>query len=239
MKLADIFTGTGDPFVFYPGFVNRFNISVNACVFLCFVGWKTIPASDSWTNFNTSQITDATGLSLKEQAGARRQLRAANLIEEHYSRLEHCLKFKLSSVDLDTDLEAGNGGGHTPKGQMAISQNGGGHTPKGQMAICPKGDSSNNKELRKEKEAPPMPPIPENLRTPRFEAAWKDWVEERKQKRKPITPRAAALQFRKLARWGEAKAVLAIETAIASYWTGLFEPKPENGKPKPDYSRGC
>lgn len=76
----------------------------------------------------------------------------------------------------------------------------------------------------KNKEAFPIPP---SLQTPAFERAWADWQEDRHAKRKPLTARAAELQFEKLEVWGPAKAVQAIHNSIANGWQGLFEPKEE------------
>lgn len=67
--------------------------------------------------------------------------------------------------------------------------------------------------------------IPDNLDTKAFRDTWDLWVQHRKELKKKITPTAQKLQLRKLSAWGEAKAIVAIETSIESGWQGLFEPK--------------
>lgn len=58
-----------------------------------------------------------------------------------------------------------------------------------------------------------------------FRAAWCDWCEDRRKRKKPVTERAARLQLRKLESWGESKAIAAIHASIESGWSGLFAPK--------------
>jgi len=72
--------------------------------------------------------------------------------------------------------------------------------------------------------------IPAGLQTRDFLVAWDDWVQDRKARKKPITPLAAKLQLRNLNDWGVKKAIQAIETAIEKGWTGLFEPKDDKRK---------
>jgi hypothetical protein len=77
---------------------------------------------------------------------------------------------------------------------------------------------------RKKRAAVPMPPIPPELDTPEFRAAWSRWQEHRRQKRSPLTSVSVAQQFADMAAWGVARAVAAINHSIGKGWTGLFEP---------------
>lgn len=161
MKLSELFEATGDPFPYYPGFVHRFGISVNACVLLCYVGWKTKPDTDGWSQLNMKDIRQTTGLSVKEQTTARKALVKAGLLEDRYARLDHKLKLRLANVELDAGqpADAPNDGanGQTPKGQMPL-----GHTPKGQMAMRQTGVSSNwsNKGVKEGADAPAAAEMP-------------------------------------------------------------------------------
>lgn len=97
MKLSELFKSIGSPFSYYPEFIHRFDISVNSCVLLCFIGWKTLGDKvGKWRHFSTDKITKATGLIRKEQATARKQLVKRDLINDRYFRLSHKLKFRLS-----------------------------------------------------------------------------------------------------------------------------------------------
>ena len=214
MKLTELFNTTGEPFSYYPGLVHRFNISVNASVMLCFIAWKTFSDElDGWKSFNSDGIQKATGLSVKEQAGARRQLVEAGLLEEHYARLEHKLMFRLLPKEL---------GGGSPTPEMGNPQ-----TPKGQMGKPQKGESSISQELKQEgnKKLMAFPEIPPELDTHEFQAAWADWLKDRRDRRKPVTAGAAVRQLKQCAEWGAARAVQAINASIQNGWQGLFEPK--------------
>ncbi len=143
MKLSVLFKETGEPFVYYPGFVSKLGISVNASVLLCFIAWKTHEhelEERVWKAFTTEEITKRTGLSVKEQGTARSILVAKGLLEEHYARLRHTLEFRL------TDFEVG-GGGVSPNAERADAE-----PPKGRMANSLNGVSTNRVELVKRKE---------------------------------------------------------------------------------------
>ena len=125
MKLSELFTEVGEPFSYYPGFVHTFAITTNASVLLCFIGWKTFSDEmDGWKSFTTEAIERATGLSVKEQATARRQLVEANLIEEYYARLEHTLKFRLTKAEIGVSPNAETAYAQTPNQPVAKPQNG-------------------------------------------------------------------------------------------------------------------
>jgi uncharacterized protein YdaU (DUF1376 family) len=83
--------------------------------------------------------------------------------------------------------------------------------------------------------------LPEPLCTPEFEAAWSNWLDYRHEKRKPVSERAARSQLAKLARFGGAVAIEAIEASIANDWQGLFPEKANNSparkrRPSPEDS---
>jgi hypothetical protein len=70
-----------------------------------------------------------------------------------------------------------------------------------------------------------LPPIPTELDTPAFRTAWEEWIQHRKEIKKPLTPTTASKQLKDLAGWGECAAIAAIDVSIRNGWTGLFEPK--------------
>lgn len=79
----------------------------------------------------------------------------------------------------------------------------------------------------------PIPEIPEHLKTPEVQNAWNEWQQHRKEKRKPITPMAAAKNFLNLRDWGADRWIAAIDNSIANGYQGLFEPRNGyNGKPR-------
>jgi hypothetical protein len=131
MKLTKLFTATGEPFSYYPGLVHEFNISVNATVFLCFIAWRTFPDElGGWKSLSIEIVEHSTGLSVKEQSTARKQLVQAGLIEERYARLEHKLKFRILpaeiafSDEIEVSPNADSAYAQTPKGSMPKRLNG-------------------------------------------------------------------------------------------------------------------
>jgi hypothetical protein len=67
--------------------------------------------------------------------------------------------------------------------------------------------------------------IPPELNTPRFCASWAEWAEHRRQIRKKLTKSTAEKQLARLARWGEPRAVAAIEYSIEQGYEGIYEKK--------------
>lgn len=56
-----------------------------------------------------------------------------------------------------------------------------------------------------------------------FLEVWKSWLEHLKQKRKPATLHAQDLQLRRLAEWGEERAIAAIRISIEKNWQSIYE----------------
>jgi hypothetical protein len=67
--------------------------------------------------------------------------------------------------------------------------------------------------------------VPESLRTPAFESAWKDWEAHRREKKKPITPTSRKEQIATLAEMGPTRAIAALRHSIRNGYTGIFEDK--------------
>lgn len=76
----------------------------------------------------------------------------------------------------------------------------------------------------KKKRQPLVFELPESLNTKAFNTAWTDWLEDRRERKKPVTKLAAKLQLKKCEAWGVEKAITYINTAIEKGWSGLFEP---------------
>jgi hypothetical protein len=67
--------------------------------------------------------------------------------------------------------------------------------------------------------------LPPDFHTAEFKAAWTAWVENRRDTRHPLTPRAVTIAKNKLAAWGPTKAIQALNDSTIGGWQGLFEPK--------------
>ena len=101
MKLTDFLQDVGRPVAYYPKLRKITGNSTTAAILLCqFIYWRGKEKSaDGWLYKTSLEIEEETGLSYKEQKTARKKLLEAGLMEEHYARLDHVLRFKL---DLDT-----------------------------------------------------------------------------------------------------------------------------------------
>lgn len=83
-------------------------------------------------------------------------------------------------------------------------------------------------------EKPLVPPnttvIPLLLSTEAFAAAWRAWLQHRREIKKPIAPGSESekQQLKTLEEWGETRAIAAIEYTIFKGWQGLREPDPKD-----------
>lgn len=93
---------------------------------------------------------------------------------------------------------------------------------------------------RKEKDTlpPTLPSVgfvfPESLKTPEFEAAWKNWESYRKEMKKPLKEPTTKAQLAKCAKIGPEAAVRLLEKSIFNGWQGLFPGKDEEPEPAVD-----
>lgn len=97
MKLTDFLQDVGRQIAYYPS-LRRITGSTNATIFLCqLIYWKGKESDpNGWLYKESEEIEEETGLSYGEQKTARRLLVEAGLIEEHYARLDHQMKFRLN-----------------------------------------------------------------------------------------------------------------------------------------------
>ena len=97
MKLTDFLHDIGRPVAYYPE-LRRITGSVTATILLCqFIYWRGKESGgDGWLYKTADEITEETGLSYNEQKTARRDLIQAGLLEEHYARLDHQMRFRLN-----------------------------------------------------------------------------------------------------------------------------------------------
>ena len=90
--------------------------------------------------------------------------------------------------------------------------------------------NKNRIEKNKNKNEKTPVTIPDCLNTPAFTAAWNDFTEHRKEIKKPMTPRAAAMQLKKLEAYTPDIAAAMVEQSIAGGWQGIFELKYNGSK---------
>ena len=90
--------------------------------------------------------------------------------------------------------------------------------------------SSSSKEIPNGISNPPLPP---ELDTPEFLAAWQQWVDVRIEIKKPLKATGAKACIKKLLGWaiegGVALAIESLDNSSAGGWQGLFDPRERRG----------
>lgn len=113
MKLTDILQDIGRPVAYFPN-LKIITGSTTATILLCqFVYWRGKEKDpDGWLYKDSDEIEKETGLSYNEQKTARKKLVEAGLIEEHYARLDHQMRFlvNLDAINEKWRIECYNNG---------------------------------------------------------------------------------------------------------------------------------
>lgn len=96
----------------------------------------------------------------------------------------------------------------------------------GDVTVTPPDTEADTETEEKKKPARARDPLPEADMPPGLnETAWAQWVDYRKQLRKPLKPVSMPATQRKLAAFGSDQAAV-VEQSIANGWLGLFDLKP-------------
>lgn len=61
-----------------------------------------------------------------------------------------------------------------------------------------------------------------------FKKAWAEWIDYRKELKKPLKPKSIKAQWKQFVLWGEAGCIESIAQSIRSGWQGLFPPRQNN-----------
>lgn len=212
---------------------------------------------DEWTGEvwkSPAEFTRELGFSYKAQLTARRNLKALGILSERVEPLEHTTYFRLNKKRLNDLWESRNaqkvipecpkGNPGTPIRAFHIyTENTSESTSETKSPfVLNESPSKQEREVQPtlglpeeqdQKKREPVPTalvdLPEPIRTPAVHTEWLEWVADLKDRRKPLTARAAKMQLKKLASWGPAKAIQAMRTAMEMRWQSVFEPRDENG----------
>lgn len=208
LSASDLMRTIGRPIAYHPALARMVG-GVNAAIFLSqLIYWDERMEDAELGVYKTAEQWEAeTGLSVREQTTARRQLRDRGLITETHKRIEHKLYFKLDRDAFDR-LIAGAGEVDNPERQNVDSRNAetqfgnseiaNTETPKAPSPNHPKRSSlikteittetTEEKNTKKESsptfsfEHWPVNPSPE---------VWADYLQHRKAIKAPLTQTAA------------------------------------------------
>lgn len=208
LSASDLMRTIGRPIAYHPALARMVG-GVNAAIFLSqLIYWDERMEDAELGVYKTAEQWEAeTGLSVREQTTARRQLRDRGLITETHKRIEHKLYFKLDRDAFDR-LVAGAADTENPEQQNVDSRNAetqfgnsesaNTETPKAPSPNHPKRSSlikteittetTGEKNTKKENspsfsfEHWPVNPSPE---------VWADYLQHRKAIKAPLTQTAA------------------------------------------------
>ncbi|MGE8519703.1 MAG: hypothetical protein ACN6OK_05615 [Alcaligenes faecalis] len=208
LSASDLMRTIGRPIAYHPALARMVG-GVNAAIFLSqLIYWDERMEDAELGVYKTAEQWEAeTGLSVREQTTARRQLRDRGLITETHKRIEHKLYFKLDRDAFDR-LIAGVGEAGNPERQNVDSRNAetqfgnsesaNTETPKAPSPNHPKRSSlikteittetTEEKNTKKENSSAfrfehwPVNPSPE---------VWADYLQHRKAIKAPLTQTAA------------------------------------------------
>lgn len=105
----------------------------------------------------------------------------------------------------------------------------------GNGGVNPPNNHQDNQPLEDEDEDEDE--IPEILRKPGFERAWRDYLRHLSEKNEPLTRTARKKAIEKLAEMGVMRASSALNYSVSNGWKGIFEPNeksPERSKDRID-----
>jgi len=109
MHPSELVREMGKPVAYYPGLVKHLG-SVNAVLLFCqFFYWTGKETSPEGIYKSVEDIERETGLTYREQATARKQLKSRGLLTETRKRLEHRIYYRVNTDRLDALLHAENG----------------------------------------------------------------------------------------------------------------------------------
>lgn len=70
-----------------------------------------------------------------------------------------------------------------------------------------------------------------------FIEAWQDWIQHRKEIKKPITETSTKLSFKKLANMTESEAITAIQHSISNGYQGIYPPQQNTTTNRPTHEK--
>jgi|GEM_PF-2812113 len=105
MNLSDFLIDVGRPIAYYPSLARCLG-SVKASIFLCqMLYWTGKEKGPDGIYKSSDEIMFETGLSYKEQRGARKILTELKILKEKYNRLEHKMYYSIDTAVLNSIFE--------------------------------------------------------------------------------------------------------------------------------------
>jgi hypothetical protein len=247
--LTEIIEDLGRPVAYFPNMARALGVK-EAILLQQLIYW--MKASDRMSSKHSADITGEVyktpgdleteiGFSYKEQRTARKNLVAEGILIERFEPLEHTTYFSVNKKRVNEVWASRNDQmviPGCPKGNPGIAERASvicteitQESTSESTGLLPFPEAEHIKQ-KKLKESINLESVPENLRTKEFLDQWAAWAADRRERRKPLTVRAAETQLAKLAAWGPVKAIKALRTAIENGWVTVYEPVDDRNGPQ-------
>lgn len=178
MSAIEIMRSIGRPIAYHPALARHVG-GVNAAIFLCqLIYWDEKAESEELGVYKTADEWETeTGLSYREQAGARKKLRDLGLLTETNQRLQHRIYYKLDRAAFDALIRSVSRREgeirETTKAQFPNDESAIGEQPKAQSGNNPKRSSLISTEITTETTTENIsPPEPADVGFSRFWATY-------------------------------------------------------------------
>ena len=185
---------------------------------------------DGWFFKTRDEWEEETGLSRSEQESARKRLVELGLLAEELRGMPGRLHFRVNFERILALLAeippTGTSRRKTRQQDGRIPANKSAENPPTLLIT-----ETTTKTTSENTVPPPYKGID-------FLSALRAFENSRKEMKKPITPEARRLLYKKLSRWSEEDATEALETAVMNRWQGVFEPK-RNGNVQSNRQRSA
>ncbi len=209
------------PIYYHPALARLMGDAAGAVFLSAIAAYQGEIGEENWWNRTSAQWEAETGLSLAQQSRIRERLRSLGLLEEKPG----VGQVPLSRVNVGRLIE------FLVPGVPCVKKNEGGTFDVGTIdSMVERLDEL--KEKRVKSFVPEDAILPFGLQHPEFEAAWRDWCKDRRDRRRLLTPLAVKGQLAVLdgiaSRFGWKVAVTSVRQAIEAGWARFYEPKPDS-----------
>jgi hypothetical protein len=193
------------PIYYHPALARLVGDVAGAVFLSAIASYQGEIGEEQWWNRTSAQWEADTGLSLAQQTRIRERLRSLGVLEER------------------------PGVGQVPLSRVNVSRLMSLVAPQPSAAAPLAAGASAETEKKRSGFVPEDAILPFGLQHAEFEAAWRDWCKDRRERRRPLTQLAVKMQLAQLdgiaTRHGWQAAVEAVRKSIERGWQTFYEPR--------------
>lgn len=193
------------PIYYHPALARLVGDVAGAVFLSAIAAYQGELGEEQWWNRTSAQWEAETGLSLAQQTRIRERLRSLGVLEER------------------------PGVGQVPLSRVNVSRLMSLVAPQPAATAPLAAGTSAETEKKRSGFVPEDAVLPFGLQHAEFEAAWRDWCKDRRERRRPLTQLAVKMQLAQLdgiaTRHGWQAAVEAVRKSIERGWQTFYEPR--------------